>query len=307
MIAQIAVSAAAYAIDKPYSYRIPQNMELKPGQRVQLPFGRSNRRTEGIVLSVEPGDEEKLKAVEQCLDDGPLLTMLQLKLAAFLRERYFCTFYDAVRAMLPAGLWFKTSASFSLTEDLGWKTAEIRKPHALELLNLLESLGGKAEEAALRKVFPEEEVLSDTVSYLSRKKWVKTEKEFLQRTHDKVEKIAVLAASPEETMEFASRRPKSAAMQKAVLEQLCSLGRISVKELCYFTGATAATVNRLEKLGYVSLTEQPVLRCRQIKPQVLDGPLILNEDQQQAYARLRQQLDGEKPGVALVYGVTGSG
>ena len=42
MIAKIAVSAATYAIDKPYSYKIPEGMTLQPGQRVQLPFGRAN-------------------------------------------------------------------------------------------------------------------------------------------------------------------------------------------------------------------------------------------------------------------------
>ena len=68
MIAKIAVSAATYAIDKPYSYKIPEGMTLKPGQRVQLPFGRANKRTEGVVLTVETGNEEKLKAVDgKCL------------------------------------------------------------------------------------------------------------------------------------------------------------------------------------------------------------------------------------------------
>ena len=51
MIAKIAVSAATYAIDKPYSYKIPEGMTLQPGQRVQLPFGRANKRTEGVVLT----------------------------------------------------------------------------------------------------------------------------------------------------------------------------------------------------------------------------------------------------------------
>ena len=67
MIAKIAVSAATYAIDKPYSYKIPEGMTLQPGQRVQLPFGRANKRTEGVVLTVETGSEEQLKAVERCL------------------------------------------------------------------------------------------------------------------------------------------------------------------------------------------------------------------------------------------------
>ena len=307
MIAQIAVSAATYAIDKPYSYRIPEGIQLKPGQRVQLPFGRSNRSCEGIVLNIGPGDERKLKDVDRVLDEKPLLSMTQLKLAAFLRERCFCTFYDAVRAMLPAGLWFKTSASFTLTEDTSWTDAVIRKEHARELLEFLRDLGGKAEEGELKKLIPDEQILSDTVAYLVRKKWLRTEKEFLQRTNDKVEKIATLAASPEEAMQYAAHRPRSASMQKAVLEQLCSLGSVSVKELCYFTGASAATVNRLEKLGYVTLSERPVLRCRQITPVKLEGPLVLNADQSRCFEGLKQQMQQDHPGVALLHGITGSG
>ena len=53
MVAKIAVSAATFAIDKPYSYLIPEGMTLLPGMRVQVPFGKGNKRTEGIVLSVE--------------------------------------------------------------------------------------------------------------------------------------------------------------------------------------------------------------------------------------------------------------
>ena len=130
MIAKIAVSAANFAIDKPYSYRIPENLMVQPGQRVQLPFGRANKRTEGIVLAVEPGEESGLKPIDCCLDEQPLLTEKQLRLAAFLRERYFCTFYDAIRTMLPAGLWFRTKNTFSLTEDRSWKEKTIRKEYA---------------------------------------------------------------------------------------------------------------------------------------------------------------------------------
>ena len=63
MIAKIAVSAANFAIDKPYSYAIPASMDLQPGLRVMVPFGRSNRHTEGVVLSVEAGSEASLKNV----------------------------------------------------------------------------------------------------------------------------------------------------------------------------------------------------------------------------------------------------
>ena len=307
MIAKIAVSAANFAIDKPYSYRIPEGMTLQPGQRVQLPFGRGNRRCEGIVLAVEPGEEAGLKAVERCLDDTPILTDRQLRLAAFLRERYFCTYYDAVRAMLPAGLWFQTKETFALTENQDWKDKTIKKEGVREILEFLEDLGGEATELALRERISEEEILSEAVSYLVKKKWLTARTDFLQRTADKTEKIATLAASPEEAMEYASHRPKSAAMQRAVLELLCSVGSVAVKELCYFTGCSMPTINRLEKLGYLTLSERPVLRCREIKPIQLTGPLVLNEAQTACFEGLSRQMQQEKPGVALLYGVTGSG
>ena len=307
MIGKIAVSAANFAIDKPYSYWIPQDMALAPGQRVMVPFGRANRRTEGIVLTVEPGSEDKLKPVESCLDDNPILTETQLRLAAFLRERYFCTFFDAIRVMLPAGLWFRTRLTVSLTEDRSWKDKTIRKEGAAELLELLENLGGTAQDEALRRLIPDEEALRQVLSYLRQKKWIDCQTDFLRKTQDKSEKIATLAQSPEETMAYAASRPKSAAMQRQVLELLCSVGSAAVKDVCYFTGASTATVNRLEKLGYLTLSQRPVLRCREIRPAKLSGPLVLNEEQQVCFEGLASQMAQEEPGVALLYGVTGSG
>ena len=307
MIARIAVSAATFAIDKPYSYHVPEDLALAPGMRVTVPFGRGNRRSEGVVLTIEDGEDRSLKAVERSLDEEPVLTPYGLRLAAFLRERYFCTFYDAIRAMLPGGLWFREQSSVALTEDDSWKDAVIKKEGAFEILTHLEELGGRADEQALASVVEDEEVRQSALQYLLRKKWVRSDADFSRRTSDKTEKIATLASSAEEAMEFASRRPKSANLQRAVLELLCSVGSAAVKEVCYFTGASTATVNRLEKLGYVQLTERPVLRCREIKPAQLEGPLVLSDDQQEVFDELKGQMHSDAPGVALLYGVTGSG
>ncbi len=306
MIVQVAVSAATFAIDKPYSYRVPEGMPIQPGQRVQLPFGRGNRPTEGVVLTVSPGDDGKLKEVTALLDPEPILTDRQLRLAAFLRERYFCTFYDAIRAMLPGGVWFRQRVTVCLTEERSWQQAVIRKEGARQILELLEQAGGQAEAAALERTLPEEE-LKSVLGYLSGKKWISTQTDYLRRLGDKTEKIAALAVPPEEAMAYAASRPKSAAMQKAVLELLCSLGTAAVKELCYYTGAGVGTVNRLEQLGYLTLSHRPVLRCREIRPAVLNGPLVLNPEQEACYQGLLTKMEAEQPGVALLQGVTGSG
>ncbi len=307
MIAKIAVSAAVFAIDKPYSYRIPEGMCLQPGMRVQVPFGRANKRTEGVVLTVEPDSGENLKTVDCSLDEQPVLRPVMLRLAAFMRERYFCTFFDAIRVMLPASLWFHTRNVISLTADSSWQEKTIRQPDAMAVLRFLQDLGGRAEESALRQAIPDEDALDGALSYLLRKKYITSQTDFVGRATEKSEQIASLASSVEEALEYAGHRPKSAAMQKAVLELLSRLETVSVKELCYYTGAKPATVKRLADLGYVSLSQRPVLRCRQIKPAQIDGPLVLNREQEAAYLGLQAQMKQEKPGVALLHGVTGSG
>lgn len=305
MIGKIAVSAAVFAIDKPYSYRIPEGMAVCPGQRVRLSFGRANKVSEGIVLSVEPGEGEGLKEVQSVLDEEPLLTPHQLRLAAFLRERYFCTFFDAIRAMLPAGAWFHTKAAFSLTDDLSWQTATIRKEGAAAILRLLQTLGGRAEETALEGATESREIFEEAVRYLLRKKWISCEQEFQRRVSDKTEKVVSLAVPAEQAMDAAAGA-KSAA-QSSVLSLLCSLGSAAAKDICYYTGATPAVLKRLEQRGLLSFSQRPVLRCREIKPAQVSRPLVLNPAQEDVFQSLNRQMEGEHPGVALLYGVTGSG
>ena len=307
MIAKIAVSAANFAIDKPYSYFFSEEMGILPGVRVMVPFGRSNRHTEGVVLAVEPGDSTGLKTVAKCLDEEPVLSEMMLRLAAFLRERYFCVYYDAIRTMLPAGLWFQSKDTYALTEDHTWQTKTLRQTDGKLLLEQLLACGGETDGSTLRQIVSDEEKFEKAITYLLNKKWITAERDFLRRTGDKQQQIATLAVSAEEAMAYAVNRPKSAAMQRTVLELLCSIGSAPVKEICYFTGAKTATVRRLADLGYVELTEKEVFRCREIRPAVLNGPLQLNEEQQAAFSGLAAQMDSETPGAALLYGVTGSG
>lgn len=307
MICKIAVAAANFAIDKPYSYFIPQQMNLKPGMRVIVSFGRSNRCTEGVVLSVEDGDAAGLKAVMQQLDEVPVVSDMMLRMAAFMRERYFCTYYDAVRTMLPAGLWFQTKQTYALTEDQSWMEKPFRKKTAITILNTLLDCGGEAEESVLRDIVSNDEELDSAIIYMLRKKWIITKTDYLRKANDKTEQIATLTASAEEAMEYAHTRPKSAQMQRSVLELMCSIGSAAVKEICYFTGAKPSTVKRLAELGYLALTDRPVMRCRQIQPIKLEGPLVLNTQQQNALEGLQSQLEEGKFAASLLYGVTGSG
>lgn len=74
-VAKIALSAATFAIDRPYSYRVPPALAgvLQPGMRVLVPFGTGNRTSEGLVLSVEEAEGGKLKEIVTLLDETPVL------------------------------------------------------------------------------------------------------------------------------------------------------------------------------------------------------------------------------------------
>ena len=121
-IARVAVSAATYAIDKPYDYLIPGKLasKVRPGVRVTVPFGKGNRTSEGFVLAVsQDSRREELKAVSEVLDGESVLSPRQIKLALWLRERYFCTLYNAVKVLLPAGLWYRLREICTLAVDRG--------------------------------------------------------------------------------------------------------------------------------------------------------------------------------------------
>ena len=125
-VAKVAVSAARYWVDRPYDYLIPAELKEKalPGSRVYVPFARGNRRSEGVILAIsDHSDYGKLKSITAVLDDKPVLTPDQIKLALFMRERFFCTVFDAVKAMLPAGLWFDNTGR----RKVGDKTIEMAK------------------------------------------------------------------------------------------------------------------------------------------------------------------------------------
>ncbi len=301
MIAKLALSAAVYAIDKPYDYLIPPNMVLRPGQRVIVPFGRGDRTVEAVVLTVEDGEREELKTVREVLDEQPLLDEKMLRLAAFMRERYFCTFYDAIKTILPTGLWYKSRRIYSIVcED--WRERIHRQPVALGVMESLEALGGSGAHELLSKEFSED-ALQKALSYLKEKDLIEIQTLRSRQVRDKREQIATLEVSSEEALEYARSKKRSAPLQSAVLELLAQFGTCSRKELGYYTGANATVLKRLEALGFLSLCEEEQLRLPPVSPAPLKGPLVLSAQQQEVYEGLR---DCEKP-VSLLYGVTGSG
>lgn len=311
-IARIALSAATFAIDRPYSYAIPTEMreKLLPGMRVLVPFGTGNRASEGIVLSLAEEEKTgKLKQIRTILDETPVLSREGLRLALWMRERYFCTVYSAAMTMLPTGLWYVLKQGYALKpgvdrEEAYEKTAS--SPKTRRVLEILYANGGQIDTEQLKSL-PELKDPAGILRELEKVGIVEKQVQARRKVGDKTEKVARLAMAPAEALALTERKRKSAPMRYAVTELLCNLGSASVKELCYFTGASMQTVKSLAKSGVLTLEEQEVFRRELTQPDEILPLHTLNREQQGACDGLRNLLHTGTPQAALLYGVTGSG
>ena len=310
--AKIGVAAATYWTDRPYDYLVPESLRdaVRPGVRVTVPFGKGNRRSEGIVLSVGTQTEERpLKNIASVLDTECVLSPELLRLAIWLRERYFCTVYDAVHAMLPAGLWYSLESLYSVCDGVDREQAynAAGKSEAMRLvLDAVFAHGGSCPRSDLLKLF-DGEFPSHALQTLCARGILETDSREKRRVGDKRVRMVSLLCSPEEAQSYAERREKRAPLQAAVLRLLLTLERVSLSELCYFTGASSATVSSLEKAGLLSVTSEETFRrpvCRTEERQPLPQ---LNEEQRAAFEGIRSLADGKTASASLLYGVTGSG
>ena len=105
MIAQVVVDVVHDNVAKPFSYLIPEGMELCPGMRVSVPLGR--RQVDGIVLSLCADCDipaARLRPVAHRLDDYPAVLPPLLALAEELAVQNHCPLSETLRLMLPAAM-----------------------------------------------------------------------------------------------------------------------------------------------------------------------------------------------------------
>ena len=301
LIARIAVSAATYAIDKPYDYLLPEELGAQVGCRVLIPFGKGNRACEGMVLSIRNGVPERpLKAVRQVLDTEPILTQKQIKLAMWMRQRYFCTLYDAIHTILPAGVWYRYREIWQICADSAWDDLSQREASICRFLTQ-----DPCELEELKKQFGED--VSGLLRRLEKSGIVTSQVEGNRKVHDKVVQYVSLAVGSDEVMDYIAQKRARAPRQCDALEFLSRCGQTAVHELCYFTGVSRPALRQLEKQGIVSITEQEEYRISGKNYAVKPVAITLNDEQQTAYEDLLQQALSGEAGVTLLHGVTGSG
>ena len=110
----VAVSNATFHFDKLYTYAVMPDQQdaVRLGSMVLVPFGRGSRARMGVVLACDAEPENsKLKFLFDVAPASACLTPELLRLVHFLKERTFCTYYEAVKAVIPYGAQYKPAVA----------------------------------------------------------------------------------------------------------------------------------------------------------------------------------------------------
>ncbi|MFR9190840.1 MAG: hypothetical protein ACLVL7_11920 [Anaerotruncus massiliensis (ex Togo et al. 2019)] len=162
LVARVVVENAAQSFDKIYSYRVPEGMPVRPGCRVTAPFGAGNRTRFGLAVAVEEEpDAAGLKPLATLVDPEPLLSDKLLSLVFWLRDNTFCTYFDAVKALLPpaSGWSWNIPTSFPRTRpppktrrNAGFTTTSRGAGKPVREEALLAALGFERDAPVLREL-----------------------------------------------------------------------------------------------------------------------------------------------------------
>ncbi len=300
--AKVAVELTNFTFDKVFDYIIPAELEesVKKGCRVTVPFGRGNTKRIGIIFDITDFTEGKrLKKITEVLDESPLLNSEMLELAEWIKDRTFCTLYEAAKAMLPTGVNHRMVSSYAVSEDCSQKKIDSLSTTEKEIFEYLKKRG----------VFTKSESVSNALGLKSVQLVLDgmVKKDVLICNHDAVRNLGDLTVKMMRLVSE-SEEIKLTKKQKEMADVLRDIGTASVKELCYFTGLTPAVANTLVKNGVAEFYEREVIRLPDFADEKgCKDNILLTDEQKASYEKLASLANSDKASVSLLYGVTGSG
>ncbi len=294
LTAEVALEGAVFAFDKLYTYIIPPELHRKAavGCRVVVPFGRGNAKRQGIIFSVKTAELSHLKNIFTVTDTEPVISAEMVKICEYMRDNYFCTYYDAVNAMLPAGLKYRLLNFYSVNGDL---SGDISDSDEKAVLGYLVKHGERDEEQIVSALGIEPELLNKMCAaglIIKSRNTKRLMRDASEKWVCAVTDVDGIALTPR---------------QKQVAEFVINAGEISAKELMYYTGVSQSVIERLVEKQVLKVFSKRVFRTESETDETDNRNIELTDEQQRAYDGLLDEYGKSEGAVSLLYGVTGSG
>ena len=303
LIAGVAVDNTVYHFDKIFDYIIPDSLSdsVCEGKRVIVPFGRGNKKRQGMVVYTkqlpQDTDVSKFKELSTLLDNTAVLSKEMIELAFFMKSHCYCTYYDAIRAMLPAGINYKITTEYSLAKPITFELYDL-SDEKRRIVQFLLKKGKAVKKEILQDTFG----LENTTIFdeMCSEKILQKRDSSYRRTGDKNVKMVRITEDADPSSVKLTQK------QSAVLELLNTVGSVCVKELCYYTGVTSSVVDSVVKKGLASYYDDEVFRIPK-SISIQKREYTLTPEQNVAYESLLSDYKKDEGIVSLLYGVTGSG
>lgn len=312
-IAKVAVDNAGYSFDMFFSYLIPQEF-LKfagVGSRVLVPFGYGDRKRQGIVAEVVVVDSlesldfeaSKIKNIYAVLDEAPLLNDEMMKLACFMKEKYFCGFFEVVKCVIPGGLSVLVEETYVLCGDrLNKENLELMGGPGRRVISALQENNGRIKRDKLMVAMGPR--CGSVLAKLELLGVVERLETYKKKAPDAMVKIANLACGGGD---FEVKLTSKQAMVCEFLRERAGEA-MPIKEISYFTGVGAGVVATLIKKGVLSEGTEQIYRIPYSDVgESQQTKISLTQEQEHAYKSLFALYSRGKYAVSLLFGVTGSG
>lgn len=300
-------------IDKSFAYRFPPELEssARPGCRVVVPFGR--RIMTGIIVDApaEFVSPEQLRDIIDLPDSEPLLSAEILELTRWIKDYYFCSWGETLKAALPAGHLQSGVRIVALIPDFGSAAKKLSRSER-ELLDLLKIKRTLTLTSLIRKYN-----IPNALHHLRR-----LENLGLVKIEERMPRggisllweeiiLPVAGITPTNLIEKAEELQSRAPSQSRILRTFTSgPGSWSTIDLLKQAGASRPALKSLLSAGllrskHVQIKRYPTLEALTLRDEApLPQP---NEDQQAALEAVMKSLDKGETKTFLLYGVTGSG
>lgn len=298
---------AMYRMDREYSYFLPPDLRnrVKRGTLLVVPFGAANKQQSAVAVGfAEENTFTGIKTVLSVLDYPFDIPESFIELCRFMKERFFCTFGQAFRTVLPPGVNLDTEVYYAPTEA---EPPENLNEPAFLLYRYI-----KTEKDPPRRKITDEfgEEAEAMLQALCKLGLIRKQTRVLKQLNEKTRQTLRLCGSTEEILALLENDSGLTEKQKVLVELLTHYPLATMREISEIGGISASVVSTLVRKGVVCREEVRIRRDQteaQEDDTVSQEPVVLSEEQQQAVKTLCGLSDEEQARAALLYGVTGSG
>ena len=290
-----------------FTYEVPSHLltDIKEGHRVSVPFGRSNKPIEAIVVSLkenisDDADISKIKEIDDILDESPLISSENIDLIKWMRNRYMCTYIDCLNLFYPKGYSLETRKIV----EIGKIEDEFElEDEEMKLINTLRLSSSAVTYEDLTKNFTKK-----LISDMKKKRLIKIIWEYKDKKNEKFIKYISLADTVENIEKLVKdKKYRLGNKQKELIKFLSLNESVEQDAIMQLLELSRSTIKSLESKGIVKIEMVEYYRKSINKLAYKDKEISLNKEQKEIYESILDKINCNSRKATLLHGVTGSG